>query len=152
MNRSAKIFSIFLFSLVVCSSVFAVEAPKRTNDKYAGVLAGPAPKSTSTVANPPAAQGNRVNQGTATPDRPVCSAFQEYKNEPSELQAQNRPGGKTMCPPGYRCNASWQGNTCLYRCVSDHRTQLFGDDPACKWDDCGAACNRASSGNPLFGG
>ena len=151
MNQHIKTFLLLIaFSVVCFTSVFAVEYSKKKElPPVTAASTNRTPtliQNTVTAANPPLPQGNPVNQGTVTPDVPrqLCPAFVEYKNEPHDIQAVNRPGGRTMCPPGYHCTGTLQFAACLIRCVKTNQTQMFADDSACKWTECNAnACSPA---------
>ena len=135
MKRFTKISAPLLIGILVCFTVSAFstdQALAKSKDKKES-----SSKSKKyTPLNPPLPEGNRVDQGTVTPDRLLCSAFEEYKNAGREIRVVDRSGGRRMCPPGYHCEGYMEFGACLVRCITDNRGQMLANDPACRWSDC----------------
>ena len=138
---------VSLLVLVCCFTATAFAANQIAKDKTLTIASQVPPTTRSvTPANPPLPSGSKVGQGTVTPDvpaRPLCPAFEEYKNEPAQFHVIDRPGGISMCPPGYTCSGEPDSaNRCFYACHKTRQRQMYADDPACKWTGCENACQR----------
>ena len=158
MNQPPKTLSLLILFTFVCVSL-SYAAPKTTTqdkDKYGYVphatTGTPIKIQTSTTTPLPKVSGvarpldpvevtpTPPQTIDITPYRPVCSAFEEYKNEGAEIQAVDQGPGP-QCPPGYHCEG-YRGfgegvGGCLYRCISDHRTTpIYADETACRWTLC----------------
>ena len=128
--------ALFL-GLIHASSAHAVDIPQKKkiydkNNTREVIVQPPATR----VANPPPAQGNPVTPGTVTPDRLVCSDYEDFKNYPSTMPMQRRRSGWS-CPPGYQCYNELNSAGIPSDCMREPGA-VYGNTPACSWELCQA--------------
>ena len=153
MNQPIKLFSLLILFALVCSSSSYAAPKTQEKDKYGyvppattaapNILEGSGPPLVKVIGipKPETSEATPTPPQTIdiTPYRPVCSDFEEYKNEGAEIRAVDQGPGP-QCPPGYHCEG-YRGfgegvGGCLYRCIFDGKTEMFADDPACRWSLC----------------